>query len=89
MLEVPHALDATLFGTLVDGWQVPLVHAGPTGEDQGKDGKYPILPPDFHAEGPAGCLRTISKTEGAEGVARRKGEGASWSTRARVESSWR
>jgi hypothetical protein len=86
VLEVPAAVGAGLFGTLVDAWQVPLVDAGPSGEDQGKGGKYLILPPDFKGEVPGGYFpvrsqtyngfagfRAISNTEGAEDVAKALG----------------
>jgi hypothetical protein len=81
---------------------VPLVDAGPSGEDQGKDGKCPILPPDIHAGSArwmdCGMLADLQRIRrrpchledggrGGRGQARR--EGASWSTRAKVKSSWR
>src|SRR5262249_46347117 len=47
VLEIPPAVEAGLFGTLLDAWQVPLADVGPEGEDQGKGGKYLLLPPDF------------------------------------------
>lgn len=62
MLEVPPAVGAGLFGTLIDAWQVPLVDAGSTGEDLGKGGKYLILPPDFKGEIPAGYIPVRSQT---------------------------
>jgi hypothetical protein len=34
VLEVPAAVGAGLFGTVVDAWQVPLIDLGPSGEDQ-------------------------------------------------------
>jgi hypothetical protein len=82
VLDVPAALGAGLFGTLVDAWQVPLVDVGPAGEDQGKGGKFLILPPDFKGDVPVGYFpvrsrtyngfagfRAIAKTESAEDVA--------------------
>jgi hypothetical protein len=86
VLEVPAAVGAGLFGTVVDAWQVPLIDLGPSGEDQGKGGKFLILPPDFKGEVPAGYFplrsqtyngfagfRAIAKTEGAEDVAKALG----------------
>jgi hypothetical protein len=83
VLEIPAAVGAGLFGTIVDAWQVPLLDLGPSGEDQGKGGKFLILPPDFKGEVPAGYFpvrsetnngfvgfRAISRTEGAEDVAK-------------------
>jgi hypothetical protein len=54
--EIPPALEAGLFGSLLDAWQVPLVDVGPRGEDQGKGGKYLLLPPDFKGETPTGYI---------------------------------
>ncbi len=54
VLEVPVAVEAGLFGTVLDAWQVPLVDVGPRGEDRGKGGKYLLLPPDYTAKVPKG-----------------------------------
>jgi hypothetical protein len=83
VLEVPAATGAGLFGTVVDAWQVPLIDLGPSGEDQGKGGKFLLLPPDFKGEVPPGYFpvrsqtyngfagfRAIAKTEGADDVAK-------------------
>ena len=56
VLEVPPAVEAGLFGTLLDAWHVPLADVGPEGEDQGKGGKYLLLPPDFRGDLPAGYI---------------------------------
>jgi hypothetical protein len=53
-VDIPAAVQAGLFGSLLDAWQVPLVDVGPRGEDQGKGGKYLVLPPDFSGNPPAG-----------------------------------
>jgi hypothetical protein len=62
VLEVPPVGDAALFGTLLDAWQVPLIDVGNEGEDQGKGGKYLLLPPDYKAEVPTGYIAVPSKT---------------------------
>jgi hypothetical protein len=54
VVEIPPAVEAGLFGTLLDAWQVPLVDVGPEGADQGKGGKYLLLPPDFKGDAPTG-----------------------------------
>ena len=56
VVALPPAVEAGLFGTLLDAWQVPLVDVGPRGEDQGKGGKYLLLPPDFKGEVPSGYI---------------------------------
>jgi hypothetical protein len=38
----------------VDAWDEPMADIGPAGEDQGKGGKYLLLPPDFKGETPPG-----------------------------------
>jgi hypothetical protein len=86
VLDVPAAVGAGLFGTIVDAWQVPLIDLGPSGEDKGKGGKFLLLPPDFKGEVPAGYFpvrsqtyngfagfRAIAKTEGPEDVAKALG----------------
>jgi hypothetical protein len=54
ILDFPAAVGAGLFGSIMDAWQAPLADVGPAGEDQGKGGKYLLLPPDFQGESPAG-----------------------------------
>ena len=56
VVDIPAAVQAGLFGSLLDAWQVPLVDVGPRGEDQGKGGKYLLLPPEFKGETPTGYI---------------------------------
>jgi hypothetical protein len=53
VLEIPAAVGAGLFGSVLDAWQVPLADVGPQGEDQGKGGKYLLLPPGYAQDVPA------------------------------------
>ena len=82
VVEIPAAVGAGLFGSILDAWQVPLADVGPAGEDQGKGGKYLLLPPDHTGEVPSeyipvysktynnyALFRAISETSGAEDVA--------------------
>jgi len=46
VLEVPPAVGAGLFGSILDAWQMPLVDVGPAGSDRGNGGTYVLLPPD-------------------------------------------
>jgi len=62
VVEIPPAVEAGLFGSLLDAWQVPLVDVGPRGEDQGKGGKYLLLPPDFKGVVPTGYIAVRSQT---------------------------
>jgi hypothetical protein len=62
VVEVPATGDATLVGTLMDAWQVPLADIGIAGEDKGKGGKYLLLPPDFKGAEPAGYYPLRMKT---------------------------
>ncbi|MDX2093948.1 MAG: DUF1214 domain-containing protein [Kofleriaceae bacterium] len=50
LLDVPPAVGAGLFGSILDAWQVPLVDIGPEGMDSGKGGRYVLLPPDYHGD---------------------------------------
>jgi len=56
VVDIPPAVEAGLFGTLLDAWQVPLADVGPEGEDKGKGGKYLLLPPEFKGNPPAGYI---------------------------------
>ena len=57
VVEVPAATDKVgYFGTILDAWQLPVADVGPTGDDQGKGGKYLLLPSDYEGEVPAGFL---------------------------------
>lgn len=47
MLDIPPADGAGLFGSMNDAWQIPRVDVGPHGHDQGRGGKYLLLPPGF------------------------------------------
>jgi hypothetical protein len=54
VVEIPAAVGAGLLGSMVDAWDEPMDDIGPAGEDQGKGGKYLLLPPDFKGDPPAG-----------------------------------
>jgi hypothetical protein len=62
VVDIPPAVEAGLFGTLLDAWQVPLADVGPRGEDQGKGGKYLLLPPDFKGDPPTGYIAVRPRT---------------------------
>jgi len=83
VLDVPPAVEAGLFGSLLDAWQVLRVDVGFAGEDKGKGGKYLLLPPEFKGAMPSGyipvrletfngyaLLRAILKTSSETDVAR-------------------
>jgi hypothetical protein len=54
VVEIPAAVDAGLLGSMVDAWDEPMADIGPAGEDEGKGGKYLLLPPEFKGEPPPG-----------------------------------
>jgi hypothetical protein len=56
VLDVPPAVGAGLFGSMLDAWQVPVADVGPQGEDQGKGGKYLLMPPDYVPDPPTGYV---------------------------------
>lgn len=62
VVEIPPAVEAGLFGSLLDAWQVPLADVGPAGEDQGEGSKYLVLPPDFSGNPPAGYTIVRAQT---------------------------
>jgi hypothetical protein len=55
VLEMPAATEkASLFGQVVDAWQVTVADVGPSGQDQGRGGKYLLLPAGYNKEIPPG-----------------------------------
>jgi hypothetical protein len=56
VLEIPPADDGVINGTIMDAWQTPLEDVGPAGADEGKGGKYLVLPPDFEGTVPDGYI---------------------------------
>jgi multidrug resistance efflux pump len=54
VIEIPAAVYAGLLGSMVDAWDEPMADIGPAGEDEGRGGKYLLLPPDFKGETPPG-----------------------------------
>ena len=63
VLELPGAIDgAGFFGTITDAWFVPLVDIGSQGEDNGKGGKYLVLPPDYKGDVPSGYIPVRPRT---------------------------
>jgi hypothetical protein len=83
VVDMPAAVGAGLFGSILDAWQVPLTDVGPEGEDRGTGGKYLLLPPGFSGDIKAGyfpiksatyngyaALRAIPKTRSDEDTAK-------------------
>src|SRR5262249_33757730 len=62
VIDVPAAVGAGLFGSVLDAWQVPLADVGPEGEDGGKGGKYVLLPPGFTGDVPRNDVELRSAT---------------------------
>jgi hypothetical protein len=70
VIEVPPAEGGSINGNIVDTWQVPLEDAGPSGADQGKGGKYLILPPGYTEKIPDGYIPLKSDTYGGYALLR-------------------
>lgn len=62
VMEVPPADGGAIVGTIMDAWQTPLEDVGPAGADQGKGGKYLILPPGYTEQVPKGYIALPSST---------------------------
>ncbi len=62
VIEIPPADDGVINGTIMDSWQTPLEDVGPAGADNGKGGKYLIVPPDYGSKLPAGYIVLASST---------------------------
>ncbi|VVE66509.1 signal peptide protein [Pandoraea captiosa] len=64
VVEIPPADGGSLAVNIVTTWQMPLEDAGPQGADEGKGGKYLILPPDYQDTPPPGYIALRSDTYG-------------------------
>jgi hypothetical protein len=60
----PVVIDSPVgvYGVIDDSWQRPIVEVGPFGPDQGKGGKFLLLPPGHAGAVPDGYLPAASKT---------------------------
>jgi hypothetical protein len=71
VIEVPPADGPNSFtGNIDDIWQMALEDAGPSGADQGKGGKYLVLPPDYQQKPPTGYIALPSYTYGGYALMR-------------------
>jgi hypothetical protein len=64
VIDIPPAEGGSLAVNIVTTWQMPLEDAGPDGADQGKGGKYLVLPPDYKDTPPTGYIVLHSDTYG-------------------------
>jgi hypothetical protein len=63
VLELPAKTDkASLYGQVVDAWQVTIADVGPFGEDKGAGGKYLLIPPGYKDPIPAGYFPVQSES---------------------------
>jgi hypothetical protein len=83
VLEIPPADEGAIVGHIHDAWHMPLEDIGVAGVDQGKGGKYLILPPGHDGKVPAGyivlpsltykgyaLIRSVPRSGNEEGVAK-------------------
>jgi hypothetical protein len=62
VLGIPPAEGGSITGSVDDAWQNPLEDVGPAGADEGKGGRYLILPPGYQGESPDGYIPLQSET---------------------------
>jgi len=61
VVEVPEASEeASLYGQIVDRWQITIADVGPSGVDQGKGGKLLITPLGYAEPVPDGYIEVKS-----------------------------
>ncbi|MVV48088.1 DUF1254 domain-containing protein [Pseudomonas sp. PB120] len=61
VLELPAASDeGSVYGQVVDAWQLTIADVGPSGLDKGKGGKLLFTPPGYKGEVPAGYIHVPS-----------------------------
>lgn len=56
VIEIPPANGGSITGSIDDGWQTALEDVGPAGVDEGKGGKYLVLPPGYNDKVPDGYI---------------------------------
>ncbi len=63
VIEAPVKTDkASLYGQIVDAWQVTIADLGVSGLDKGQGGKYLLIPPGDKTPVPAGYLPVDSQS---------------------------
>lgn len=63
VLEIPAKTDkASLYGQVVDAWQVTIADVGPSGDDKGAGGKYLFIPPGYKEPVPSGYFPIQSQS---------------------------
>ena len=61
VVEIPAATDkASLYGQIVDHWQITIADVGPSGIDKGKGGKILLTPPGHKDKVPNGYIEVKS-----------------------------
>lgn len=70
VIEVPPADAGTLAANIMNVWQMPLEDAGAAGADEGRGGKYLILPPGYAGAKPEGYFVLPSDTYGGYALLR-------------------
>jgi hypothetical protein len=61
VVEIPAATDkVSLYGQIVDHWQITIADVGPSGIDKGKGGKLLLTPPGYKGKVPQGYLEVKS-----------------------------
>jgi len=61
VVEIPAETEkASLYGQIVDHWQLSIADVGPSGVDKGKGGKILLTPPGYEKEIPSGYLEVKS-----------------------------
>ena len=62
VLEIPPADEGSITGSIDDCWQTAIEDVGPAGLDEGKGGRYLILPPGYSGPVPDGHIPLPSQT---------------------------
>ncbi len=62
VVEIPNSQKTELFGSVIDGWNIPISDVGIDGMDHAEGGKYLFLPPDYEGDIPAGYFAAKSPT---------------------------
>ncbi|WP_069881538.1 DUF1254 domain-containing protein [Bosea sp. BIWAKO-01] len=61
VVDVPPAgADGSLYGQVVDAWQITIADVGPAGLDQGKGGRFLFTPPGYKEAIPDGYIHVAS-----------------------------
>lgn len=63
VIDIPPSDSGSITDTIMDSWQMPLADVGAAGTDEGRGGKYVVLPPNYTKIVPEGYIALSAPTD--------------------------